>query len=107
MVENISEKNNVDKEKFIDGNKYLLSSLELEPKADKITKSKDYNKIKASSDLINETKKNLSNIDLTIVVKILNSISFKNRILRLIKEPEKTTYRYINTNTKKIDSISF
>ena len=87
--------------------KYLLSSLELKPKADKITKLKDYNKIKASSDLINKTKKSLSNIDLTIVVKILSSISFENRILRLIKEPEKTTYRYINTDTKKIDSISF
>ena len=40
-------------------------------------------------------------------MKLPNSVSFENRILRLIKELEKTTYRYINTDTKRIDSISF
>ena len=95
---NISEKNKVEKEKFTDGDKYLLLSLDLKIKADEITKLKDYNKIKALSDLINKTKKN-SNIDLTIVLKLPNHISFANRILTLIKDMEKTTYKYINTDT--------
>ena len=42
-----------------------------------------------------------------MVVKLPNSISFENRILKLMNEPEKVTYRYINTETKKIDSITF
>ena len=60
------------------------------------------------SNLIYATKKkNLSNVDLTMVVKLINSISFENRILKLMNEPEKVTYRYINTGTKKIDLITF
>ena len=54
---NIFEKNNVEKEKFIDGDEYLLSNLELKLKADGITKFKDYNRIKALSGLIKKTKK--------------------------------------------------
>ena len=42
-----------------------------------------------------------------MVVKLPNSINFENRTLELMNEPEKVTYRYINTNTKKIDSITF
>ena len=41
------------------------------------------------------------------MVKLPNSINFENRTLELMNEPEKVTYRYINTNTKKIDSITF
>ena len=60
------------------------------------------------SNLINATKKkNLSNIYLKIVVKLPNGINFENRILKLMKEPEKITYRYITTDTKKIDLITF
>ena len=60
------------------------------------------------SNLTNATKKkNLSNIDLTIVVKLLNRISFEKRILKLMNEPEKVNHRYINTDTKKIDWITF
>ena len=36
-----------------------------------------------------------------MVVKLPNSISFKNRILKLIKEPGKVTYKQIKTDTKK------
>ena len=54
---NIFEKNNVEKEKFIDGDEYLLLNLELKLKADDITKFKDYNRIKALSGLIKKTKK--------------------------------------------------
>ena len=42
-----------------------------------------------------------------MVVKLADSISFENRILKLMNEPEKVTYRYINTDTKKVDSITF
>ena len=42
-----------------------------------------------------------------MVVKLPNSISFKNRILNLIKEPRKVTYKHIKTDTKKMDSITF
>ena len=42
-----------------------------------------------------------------MVVKLPNSISFENRILKLMNEPEKVTYRYRNTETKKINSITF
>ena len=41
------------------------------------------------------------------MVTLANNISFENRILKLINEPDKVTYRYINTDTKKVDSISF
>ena len=51
---NTSVKNNVEKENFIGGDEYLLLKL----KADNIRKLKDYDKIKALLDLINETKKN-------------------------------------------------
>lgn len=50
---NTSVKNNVEKEKFIGGDGYLLLKL----KADSIRKLKDYDKIKTLLDLINETKK--------------------------------------------------
>ena len=101
------KENNVEKEKFIVGDEYLLSSLDLKLKNEDTTKWTDYKEIEALSNLINSTKKkNLSNIDLTMVVKLPNSISFENRILKLMNEPE-VTYRYINTETKKIDSITF
>ena len=104
----ISEKNYVEKEKFICGDEYLLSSLDLKLKDEDITKWTDYKEIEALSNLINTTKKkNLSNIDLTMVVKLPNSISFENRILKLMNEPEKVIYRYINRETKKINSITF
>ena len=98
----------MEKEKFIGGDEYLLLSLDLKLKDEDITKWTDYQKIEALSNLINVIKKkNLSNIDFVMVVKLLNSISFENRILKLMKEPEKVTYRYINTDTKKIDTITF
>ena len=97
-----SEKNNEEKEKFIGEDEYLLLSLDLKLKDGNITKWTDYQKIEALSNLINVIKKkNLSNIDFVMVVKLLNSISFENRILKLMKEPEKVTYRYINTDTKR------
>ena len=97
-----SEKNNEEKEKFIGEDEYLLLSLDLKLKDENITKWTDYQKIEALSNLINVMKKkNLSNIDFVMVVKLLNSISFENRILKLMKEPEKVTYRYINTDTKR------
>ena len=83
---------NVEKEKFIGGHEYLLSSLDLKLKDEDITKWTDYKEIEALLNLINATKKkNLSNIDLTIVVKLPNCISFGNRILKLMNEPEKVT----------------
>ena len=107
MIE-ISEKDNVKKEKFIGGDEYLLSSLDLKLKDEDITKWTDYKKIEALSNLINATKKkNLSNIDLTMVVELPNSRSFENRIFKLMKELEKVTYRCINTETTKIDTITF
>ena len=67
----------------------------IEPNKMDIAKWTDYQKIEALSNLINASKKKkLSNIDLTMVVKLPNSISFQNRILKLIKEPEKVTYKY-------------
>ena len=63
------KKNNVEKEKFIGGDEYLLLSLDLKLKDEDITKWTDYQKIEAWSNLINTIKKkNLSNIDLTMVV---------------------------------------
>ena len=41
------------------------------------------------------------------MVKLPNSISFENKILKLMNEQEKVTYKYINTDTKKIDPITF
>ena len=97
----VSEKNNVENEKFIGGDEYLLSSLDLKLKDEDITKWMDYKEIEVLSNLINATKKKkLPSIDLTMMVKLPNSISFENRILKLMNEPEKVTYRYINTETK-------
>ena len=43
-----------------------------------------------------------------MVGKLANNIrSFENRILKWMNEPEKVTYRYINTDTKKINSVTF
>ena len=79
-----------------------MLSLDLKLKDEDIAKWTDYKRIEPLSNLINATKKkNLSNIDVTMVVKLPNTISFENRILKLMKEPEKVTYRYINTDTKK------
>ena len=102
------KKHSVEKEKFIGGDEYILSSLDLKVKDENITKWTDYKKIEVLPNVINaKKKKNLSNIDLTMVVKLPNSISFENRILKLMNEAEKITYRYINTETKKIVSITF
>ena len=99
----ISEWNNVEKEKFIGGDEYLSSSLDLKLKDEGITKWTGYKEIETLSNFINATKnKNLSNIDLRMVVKLPNSISLENRMLKLNNEPEKVTYRYINTETKKL-----
>ena len=35
-------------------------------------------------------------------VKLPNNRSFQKRMLKLMKEPEKITHRYINTDTKKV-----
>ena len=45
----ISEKNNVEKEKFIGGHEYLLSCLNLKLKDKDITKWMDYKEIEALS----------------------------------------------------------
>ena len=58
----ISEKNSVEKEKFIGGERYLLSSLNLKLEREDITKWPDYDKIKVLSNLINRTKKNIYRI---------------------------------------------
>ena len=57
----------------------------------------DYKEIETLSGLINRKKKNFSKKDLTMVVKSLNTISFENKILPLINEPQKVTYKLINT----------
>ena len=76
---NLDEKNNFlieisekqcGKDKFIVGGEYLLLSLDLKLKDEDITKWTDYQKIEALPNLINATKKkNLSNVDLMMVVK--------------------------------------
>ena len=82
--------------------------MDVKLKDEDITKWTNYKEIKALLNLINAAKKkNLSNIDLTMVVKLPNSTSFENRILKLMNELEKVTYRYISTETKKINSITF
>ena len=101
-IEISEKKTNVEKEKFIGGNEYLLSSLDLKLKYEDITKWTDYKDIEALPNLINVTKKkNLLNIDLRMLVKLPNSISFESRILKLMNEPEKVICRHINTDTKK------
>ena len=52
------EQDNAEKEKFVDGNKYLISSQDLKLKDEDITKWSDYDKIETSK-LINETKKKI------------------------------------------------
>ena len=65
-------------------------------------------KLEVLSNLINSTKKkDLSQIELTMLAKLPDSISFEKRILKLINKVEKVTYRYINTETIKINSIKF
>ena len=56
MIE-ISKINNVEKEKFIGGDEYLLLSLDLKLKDEDTTKWRDYKIIEALSNLINTTKK--------------------------------------------------
>ena len=48
-----------------------------------------------------DKEKHLSHIVLTVVVMILNSLNFESRVLTLIKKPERSVYRYINTDAKK------
>ena len=43
----------------------------------------------------------MTHIDLTFIVKLPNSLSFENKILTLIKKPERNVYRYINTDMRK------
>ena len=84
-------------------------SLDLKLKDEDITKWTDYKEIEALSNLINVTKKkNLSNVDLAMVVKLRNRISFENRILKLMNKPQIVNYRYVNTETKKnrLDNVS-
>ena len=47
-------------------------------------------------------QKKISDIDLTMMVQLPNSISFENRISKLMNESEKVAYRYINIETKNL-----
>ena len=58
----ISEKNSVEKEKFIGGERYLLSNLYLKLEREDITKWPGYDKIKVLSNLVNRIKKNIYRI---------------------------------------------
>ena len=108
------EISNIQKEQCRKGKIYWwkrISYLKLEPETydEDITKWLDYNKIESLSKLINETKKNIyvSNLNLTMEVTLPNSISFERRPMFLSKKLEQFTYKYINTETKKIDPITF
>ena len=58
-------------ETCLDGDEYLLSSLDVKLKHEDITKWSVYKENEALSNLINATKKkNLSNIYLAIVIKL-------------------------------------
>ena len=104
----ISEKNNVEKETFVGGNEYLLSSLELKLKEDDITKWEDCNKIHELSNLINDIKKkNLSNINLNGLITLYNNIKHKDKMFLLEITPETVTCKHIKTKAKQLDSISF
>ena len=83
------EQDNAEKEKFVDGNKYLISSQDLKLKDEDITKWSDYDKIETLSKLINETKKKLSNLNLTMEVSLPNSISFEKGLMFLLKKKQK------------------
>ena len=51
----------------------------------------------------NNKKNNiLSNLNLPMEVSLPNSIGFGKIPIFLLKEPEETTYRYIDTETKKL-----
>ena len=52
----ISDKNNVEKEKFIGRDEYVSSSLNLKLKYENIAKWTDYKEIETLSNLINATK---------------------------------------------------
>ena len=103
----ISEKSKVEKETFVDGNEYLLSSLQLKLKEDDITKWEDYKKTQELSNLINHIKKNLSNINLNGYISLLNNIKHKDKMFFLENTPETVTCKYINTKRKQLYSISF
>ena len=53
----ISEKNSVEKEKFIGRNEYLISSLDQKLKVEDITKWPDYDKFEVLSKLSTRSKK--------------------------------------------------
>ena len=90
----ISEKNNVEKEFFVGGNEYSLSSLELNLKEDDITKWEDYKKCHELSNLINVIKKEkLSDIDLNGYTTLLNNIKHKGKTFLFVNKPETVTYK--------------
>lgn len=65
-------------------------------------------KLRRCQNLSMKPKKKLSNLNLTMEVSLPNSISFEKGLMFLLKKKtEKTTYRCINWETKKINSISF
>ena len=53
---NILRDNNVEEQRFIAGKEYVISNLELIPTEVDLTKWKDFKKIKATSDRLNEVK---------------------------------------------------
>ena len=73
--------------KLLEEMNIFLLSLDLKLKDEGIVKWTAYKEIEALSNLFNATKnKILSNTDLTMVVKLPNSISFENRISKLMNE---------------------
>ena len=64
-------------------------------------------KLRRYQNLSTKLKKDLSSLNLIIEVTLPNSISYEKRSVFLINELEKVTYRCINPETKKIDSITF
>ena len=75
---------------------------------ERLQKKKKIKKTHKLSNLINDVKKKkLSNINLNGDITLYNSIKHRDKMLLLENIPETVVYKYINTKTKQLHSISF
>ena len=95
---------------FFKGNdEWLVSRLELKIKLFDIAQLKEYQILKKVSDIINKAKNNKENIAKhgQIIVDLPNYLHFYDDILVCTDNLPKKVYKYLNNDTKIIDTIEF
>ena len=102
--------NNEIQEMFFKGkDEWLMTGLDLKIRPLQVEDLEEYKDIKKLSNLIKKAKSNKKNIIKhgDIETKLPNSLDFEQDELVCYNKPVNKTYEYYNTDTKRMDTITF